>query len=76
MSSKAQFLGMNFEVFKRQYMLKLYSLGYTDYDTDTDTTQISEEGKRFINEELHELDSLINYCQSLLPSSFHPQVEN
>ncbi|GEM_PF-2821558 len=31
-------------------MLKLFSLGYTNYDDKTELTDISESGRNFINE--------------------------
>jgi len=48
--SKGQFLEPAFDEFKRHYMLKLYSLGYTSYDKDTKLTEISESGRSFISE--------------------------
>ncbi len=47
---KGQFITSAFDEFKRHYMLKLFSLGYTNYDDKTELTDISESGRNFINE--------------------------
>nr|WP_044200498.1 hypothetical protein [Oscillochloris trichoides] len=49
-ASKQSFAGVDFNQFKRHYMLKLYGLGYTDYDTKTDTNMITNSGRNFVNE--------------------------
>ena len=46
------------EKFRRDYMLKLFGLGYTNYDVETDLVSISEVGKAFL-EELEEFETFI-----------------
>jgi len=50
-----QVQNFSFDQFKRQCMLKLYSLGYTEYDSASDLVSISEEGRNFIDYELEDL---------------------
>ena len=52
---KHQVQNFTFEEFKRQCMLKLYSLGYTQYAPQNDLVSLSEAGKNFINNELEAL---------------------
>jgi len=55
---KGQFITSAFDEFKRHYMLKLYSLGYTNYDDKTELTDISESGRNFINE-LEDMEAVL-----------------
>ncbi|NEQ31060.1 MAG: hypothetical protein F6K04_08655 [Leptolyngbya sp. SIO4C5] len=64
-----QFSGLTSEVFRRQYLLQLYSLGYTHYEPDTDQVKITSEGQRFLDEELQALDQLIHFENILTSSS-------
>lgn len=47
---KHPFTDASFEDFKRHYMLKLYGLGYTEYDVESDRCSLSESGQKFIGE--------------------------
>ncbi len=59
------FLNMKLDVFKREYLLKLYGLGYIDYDLEKDTNFITEEGKTFIGE-LQNLEYVLELEDKLL----------
>lgn len=44
------FQNLTFDTFKRQYMLKIHGLGYTDYIAESDENIINMAGKQFVNE--------------------------
>jgi hypothetical protein len=57
LKGKQLFLDSTEEEFARQYMLKLYGLGYTTYSgKQTDLNEISELGMKFLVDELLELE--------------------
>lgn len=61
-----------FEEFKRRYLLKLYGLGYTIYDIEKDKISISEEGKKFVGDELQyflEMNDVIDKQENSLAQS-------
>lgn len=50
LKGKQHFTDCSLEEFKKQYMLKLYGLGYTEYDQKTDCNKISDFGENFFIE--------------------------
>ncbi|OLP15464.1 hypothetical protein BST81_26105 [Leptolyngbya sp. 'hensonii'] len=63
--SKTQFTTLSEQEFVRRYMLKLYGLGYTDYQVSDRTSEITELGRQFI-EELGDLEVVLCLEEKLL----------
>lgn len=58
-SKRSIFSEMGIERFKRDYLLRLFGLGYTDYDAEHDLTTITQAGRDFIND-LHALEAALD----------------
>lgn len=56
LKNQQSFTDCTLEVFKKQYMLKLYGLGYTEYSADDNTNKISDAGIEFLVDDLMELE--------------------
>lgn len=57
---EAQFQGCTLENFRREYMLKLFGLGYIEYEQAHDTNTISEVGLEFLVNDLTELEQQLS----------------
>jgi hypothetical protein len=66
MKQQVQFANLSFDYFKRHYMLKLYGLGYTDYDIQTDRSVVSQSGRHFLNDELKELETALELEEQIM----------
>ncbi|MEK8017094.1 MAG: hypothetical protein VSS75_009515 [Candidatus Parabeggiatoa sp.] len=60
LKAKKHFCDCSLDEFKRQYMLKLYGLGYTEYNDQNDQSAISDLGLEFLVNELFELEKKLS----------------
>lgn len=72
-SRAPSFPALDVEDFRRTYMLKLFGLGYTEYDLRTDMNTLTQYGAFFL-EDLEELDRAMNW-QDILSNSDKDWVE-
>ena len=65
LKGKSLFVTTTFDDFKKRYMLKLYGLGYTDYNQQADEVSLNINGRNFINE-IEDLEAVIEIEEKLL----------
>ena len=60
LKQRGLFVELDVSSFTKQYMVKMQGLGYTHFTQETGLTTLSEEGRRFLEDELPELENMIN----------------